>query len=137
MTLTVVVWGTPQPQGSMRAFLPKGRARPIVTSDNPKNKPWRDQVALVALAGRPRGFVLWTGPVELQAVFHLPRPRRPRHAEPTARPDVDKLLRSCLDALTGVLWRDDSQVTSLSARKRYVAPGARPHLELTISAYWS
>lgn len=35
------------------------------------------------------------------------------------RPDVDKLCRAILDALTGVVYHDDSQVISLSAVKQW------------------
>ncbi len=39
-------------------------------------------------------------------------------------PDLDKLCRACLDSLTGIVWRDDSQVVRLEANKDYGAPGA-------------
>jgi len=34
--LTFFVPGIPAPQGSMRAFMPKGARFPVVTADNPK-----------------------------------------------------------------------------------------------------
>lgn len=43
-------------------------------------------------------------------------------AHPMTKPDVDKLLRAFLDALTGVVWKDDSQVTDAITRKRYAVP---------------
>jgi crossover junction endodeoxyribonuclease RusA len=43
-------------------------------------------------------------------------------------PDVDKLCRAVLDALTGVLFVNDSQVVRLVAVKEY---GERARLELT------
>jgi Holliday junction resolvase RusA-like endonuclease len=36
------------------------------------------------------------------------------------RKDVDNLLKLCLDALNGVAWKDDSQVTEIFARKSFV-----------------
>jgi crossover junction endodeoxyribonuclease RusA len=42
-------------------------------------------------------------------------------------PDIDKVCRAVLDALTGILYRDDAQVVALSAVKTYAdgygAPG--------------
>ena len=35
----------------------------------------------------------------------------------TKRLDVDNVAKACLDALTGVLWRDDSQVMRLEVQK--------------------
>jgi Holliday junction resolvase RusA-like endonuclease len=39
-------------------------------------------------------------------------------------PDLDKLIRAILDALTGVVWRDDGQVVDIVASKVYAdTPG--------------
>lgn len=35
------------------------------------------------------------------------------------KPDVDKLARAVLDCATGIIWRDDAQVASLSIEKQY------------------
>ena len=40
---------------------------------------------------------------------------------PVCKPDVDNAAKLVLDALTGVLWRDDSQVTELTISRRYAA----------------
>ena len=46
-----------------------------------------------------------------------------RRVWPECRPDLNKLSRACLDALTGIVWRDDSQVVRLEAEKEYGVPG--------------
>ena len=64
--------------------------------------------------------------------FYLPRPKTIKKADrplPIVPPDVDKLLRGCLDAIgqSGYIWGDDSQVVEAVARKHYAddrAPGA-------------
>jgi Holliday junction resolvase RusA-like endonuclease len=38
---------------------------------------------------------------------------------PTVRPDATKLIRPAEDALKGILWRDDSQIVTQAATKRY------------------
>jgi len=43
---------------------------------------------------------------------------------PPTKPDLTKLVRAAEDALKGVLWRDDGQVTDQHTRKRYGSPGA-------------
>lgn len=35
------------------------------------------------------------------------------------RPDIDNLAKGVMDAIKGIVWRDDAQVTTLSLRKRY------------------
>jgi crossover junction endodeoxyribonuclease RusA len=111
--------GTPEPKGSMRAFVPKGWTRAVVTSDNPDLKGWQATVRAEAIRQRP---TLAEGAVDVTLSFRMPRPKALPKTKPVAhvtRPDVDKLARSVLDALTGVVWRDDSQVASLLCVKRY------------------
>ena len=37
--------------------------------------------------------------------------------KPSRRIDADNVAKACLDSLTGIVWRDDSQVTQLSVEK--------------------
>ena len=39
--------------------------------------------------------------------------------QPTVKPDVDNVAKTILDALNGVAWRDDSEITSLIIMKTY------------------
>ena len=66
-----------------------------------------------------------TGPVLLDLTFVLPRPKSlpKRVSYHLKKPDVDKLARCVLDGLTGVVYRDDSQVVTVSAHKRYQKAG--------------
>ncbi|GBQ79513.1 Holliday junction resolvase RusA [Gluconacetobacter johannae DSM 13595] len=42
----------------------------------------------------------------------------------TGRPDVDNISKAALDALNGIVWRDDAQVDELHIVRRYAeAPG--------------
>ena len=80
------------------------------------------------------------GPVVLSAVFLFPRPgrlvwkRRPMpRVEHTGKPDVDNLLKSVKDALSGLAWRDDSQVCRLrDVEKFYAAGDEQPRVEIVI-----
>lgn len=52
-------------------------------------------------------------------------------APPAKKPDLDNLVK-VLDALNGIVWRDDAQVVSIFARKVYAeAPG----LDVVIRPY--
>jgi crossover junction endodeoxyribonuclease RusA len=136
MFLEFQVHGLAQTQGSKRAFPFKrrdGRLGVAVSDDNPKGKAWKSQVADAAreamfLAGR----VLTAEPVILEMVFVMLRPKShfgsgrnaavlkdsaPRF--PAGKPDVLKLTRAVEDALTGIAWRDDSQVIHLNSAKVY------------------
>lgn len=133
--LTFTVFGVAQPQGSARAFMPKGARFPVVTSDNPKLKGWRQLVAEAASRTlRGRGTFA-SGPVRVCADFYLPRPKS-LGGKPKAhmtRPDVDKLARAICDALTGVVWGDDAQVVQLQVRKAYASVGDSPCAVIAVS----
>jgi crossover junction endodeoxyribonuclease RusA len=136
--LTFRVFGEAEPQGSARAFTPKGWTRSIITSDNPALKSWRQLVreaahqALGALPDAER--TLLQDGVRLSIAFYLPRPKSlPKRATAhTKKPDVDKLARACCDALSATVFRDDSQVCELVTAKYYAAGGEPPHVDIRV-----
>ena len=128
--LYFVVFGRPQPQGSYRAFIYQkgGNARAAITSDNKKMKPYRQQVTDTALSvlerleiERPRHGEHVPVSVELNFFFAKPKSTKKSVLFPAVKPDIDKLIRSTFDALTGVLFKDDAQVVTVTARKFYDA----------------
>jgi len=126
------VHGTPQPKGSAKAFMPKGWTRPIITSDNKSLKAWEQTIRaeLQRVMSETDGDVLtaiFLAPVSVTLIFHLPRPQSlPRRViEPTKKPDLDKLARAAIDALNGVLFKDDAQVVAIGTRKRYAETAPR------------
>lgn len=131
MTAVVVqVLGEPIPQGSLRV-LSRGR----IVTDNDRLRPWRDTVAWHvrdAMNGQPP----LTGPLEVRATFVLPRPPSApkRRWAPEKKPDLDKLLRACFDAVTaGGGWVDDALVVSVTAWKVYATPAVPPQLQLSVA----
>lgn len=118
------VFGKPVPQGSTRAFIPKGWKRAIITSDNTKLKPWRQQLAGTAEALN-LAVISKDRPVGIVMDFYFERPKgaslksRPGM---TIRPDVDKLQRAVFDSLTGTILTDDAQIVDVHARKFYGIP---------------
>ncbi len=140
VTLRFTVYGEAQPQGSAKAFVPKGWSRPVITSDNPALKSWRQLVAEAAnqalgtLAPAERALLLEG--VRLSIAFYLPRPKSlPKRATAhTKKPDIDKLVRSCCDSLSTIVFRDDSQVCELVAVKHYAADGQPPRVDISVEA---
>lgn len=106
--------GVPVAQGSK--IIAKGGGRTWLRDANGAAlKQWRLKVAQAADVG-----VTFDCPVSVHVVFHMPRPMRPKFERPAVKPDVDKLSRSVLDALTdGGLLVDDSRVVRLVAEKFY------------------
>jgi crossover junction endodeoxyribonuclease RusA len=128
-TIAFQVRGVPVTQGSKRAFVIKGTNRAVLTeSGGQAHRDWRTRVAAAAQDAAD-GRELIDGPVVVSLHFRLPRPasapKRKRTWPIKARSgDVDKLARCCLDAFTGVLFRDDSQVVKLVVSKDWGDPGA-------------
>jgi Holliday junction resolvase RusA-like endonuclease len=117
--------GVPAPQGSKKAFVPRGASRPVVLDDNRgRLREWRALVqaaAVEAVGGRPP----LGGPVMVAVTFWMPRGASVKRAYPSVRPDLDKLERALLDALTiAGVFGDDSQVVEIRSRKAYGTPGA-------------
>jgi crossover junction endodeoxyribonuclease RusA len=134
MSISFTVSGHAKPKGSMRAFVPKGWKRPILTNASLATKTWEQSVRL---ASQEFANTYTTDPVRVRLRFSLPRPKSLSSRASRAhvkRPDLDKLIRACLDAMTGVLWADDSQVYSLSATKCYALADKAPHVTITVSA---
>lgn len=133
-SLSFQVHGEPIPQGSMRAFLPKGWSRPIITASNTRTKPWRQEIAGAALAAMEKDLLDCAGknvPFRLVVTFRFQKPKSVKKTvlEKVTKPDTDKLIRSVLDALTGIVWTDDSQVVEILARKQFGQPGAEIGIE--------
>lgn len=83
-------------------------------SDNPAEKSWAAQVAWAARAALRNRCNADAQRYAVQLDFALPpRPNRSR----TNQRDLDKLARSVLDALTGLIWKDDEQVDVLHLSK--------------------
>ena len=120
------VMGVPVSQGSMKAFVIKGTNRAVVTHGKTKElMAWRLQIAHQTGKARPEDWQMEDSAIWLEVVFVLPRPKSlpKRVIHDIKRPDLDKLLRALLDAMTGVLYKDDSQVIDIHAVKQYSEPG--------------
>jgi crossover junction endodeoxyribonuclease RusA len=128
------VYGVPQPKGSTRAFLPKGSRFPVVTSANAKVKPWAQEISGAA-ASIARGLDTTDRAISVQLDFYLSRPASaPKRVwAPIRKPDLDKLVRAVLDALTGIAWRDDAQVVSIQTTKRFATPVEPPGVSVSVS----
>ncbi len=132
MTLTFRVFGEAQPKGSTRAFVRniRGKQRAIITSDNPSLAKWEQLVRFEAQTAlrlaKHEACPFFDGPVLVEVAIGLVRPpsvsakKRPL---PVVKPDIDKILRACIDPLSGVLFRDDAQVCKVIASKVYLAAG--------------
>ena len=138
--------GIPTPQGSKRAITNKHTGSAALVESSNKNKCWRAVVSYTAAqAMRAAKQAVQTGPVMVDLAFWFPRPRghfgtgknagtvKPSApGEPQTPPDLDKLIRSVCDALSGIVYKDDRQICSIRAHKSYVLHGQPPGVEVKI-----
>jgi crossover junction endodeoxyribonuclease RusA len=141
MNLSFFVPGIPATAGSKSAFLNKKTGKIMVTPANKKQKPWMSHVKACALdsyAGEPT-----LKPVTLELTFKMPRPKAHygtgKNSDKlkdsamflhTKKPDLTKMLRAVEDALTGIVWKDDSQVCQFYCCKHYTekTPGVEVNI---------
>jgi len=145
--LSFTVPGIPQPQGS-KAFKGISRSGRAIMVESAKGlKPWRTTCHTVIMAAvqragiRPAGGYPLLGPVAVDLVFTMPKPKsapKTRLTWPVVKPDIDKIVRALLDsAKTAGLYVDDSQVVDVHAWKVYPseAPGALSRPGVTATVY--
>lgn len=139
MNLSFIVPAIPVAQPRARAVSVGGRARVFGA---PKSHAVHSFKATVRMAAQ----AAYSGPpiargvgVDLRLVFVLPRPGglpkrlgtgRLRHVK---KPDFDNLEKSGTDALTGLLYEDDSQLCRVQTEKWIAAVGEQPHVEVQVS----
>jgi Holliday junction resolvase RusA-like endonuclease len=138
LVVAFFVEGIPRPGGSKRGFIIRSGGKPdriaMTDASGVAGKNWRQDVRAAAIIAMARRRIL-TGPLEAQITFNMPRPKghygtgknasRLKDSAPTApttRPDLDKLSRSVLDALKGIVWPDDSVVVRKLVQKDYALP---------------
>lgn len=134
------VWAKPQPRGSKvaipvynphrRQYVHDEKGRPLITmrDDNEKSTHWMQAVSTYARQAW-KGRAPLAVPLTLSIVFRFNRPRshygKGRNAKvvkekcralaPIGRRtygDLAKLIRGTEDAISGIIWEDDSQIVT-------------------------
>lgn len=136
--ITFTVYRKAEPQGSKHAFVVPGKnggkARAVVVDTNKASmRSYRTDVhneAKIALQkqGLSQPMAEKQVPVELCLEFMFIRPESAKKRKfPSVAPDIDKLMRSTVDAMIGVIFADDAQVVLVSMSKVY-GPNEQVHV---------
>jgi len=83
---------------------------------------------------------LLTSPLSVEIIFYRPIPKseskkrkllmESKEILPIVKPDIDNYTKAVLDALNDVVWKDDSQIVELVAKKYY---SEKPRTEIYFS----
>lgn len=135
-SILLIIEGEPVGKGRPRAFRAGAGVRMFTPA---KTKTYEEAVAIEARKAMAK-LPPFDGPVllELRMVFSVPASwtKAKRAAAlageivPTKKPDADNVVKALCDALNGIVWIDDVQVTDLVARKHF---GEHPHVEARIT----
>lgn len=135
MKLELLIPGVPVAQPRQRHRIVRSGERQFVSNYTPVKDPvnsWKAVARLVAADVAPETPL--TDPCEVYVEFVFPRPRAkiwrskamPRY-EHAGKPDIDNLLKSLGDALTGVIWADDKLIYRCTAAKWCASGSESPH----------
>lgn len=106
-------------------------------------KPCREYKKLVRLlanqtVAKQKGFKPYERAIEVVIWFFLDIPKSYSDADrvaaatgkirPTSRPDLDNLAKGIMDAVKGVLWKDDSLIVTMHIKKFYTAGQERAEM---------
>lgn len=107
-------------------MLPVGKGRPRFGNGHTYTpQKTKDAEELIAWTAKQAGVPFFSGPVEMivECRFQMPQTwskkkqdqfnNKPRES----RPDIDNVLKLCGDALNGVAYSDDAQITKATISK--------------------
>ena len=116
------VRGVPATKGSKSLMQTKSGRYIMVEAGANKLKKWMRAISSEARCVFEEPM---EGAIHLVCRFYFERPKSVKKRKlPHVRPDLDKLLRAVNDALQGIAFKDDGQVTTIISHKYYATLGA-------------
>lgn len=99
-------------------------------AEQQKVREWKAYVRFIfASEAQKKGWQASKRPIVLSLTFYMQAPssfsRKKQivamsgEIHPTAKPDLDNLIKGVIDALNGTAWIDDSCIVELRAKKQY------------------
>lgn len=129
-SFSIYVPGKATPQGSKKAFVINGRA--VLVDASGGNKAWRKLVT--EKIRQHDKYIQYSGAVNVSLTFWMQKAKSNKTTLMTQKPDIDKLARSVLDAMTDAeIIEDDSRVIYLTITKRWAdEPDALPGVLISV-----
>jgi len=134
--ISFTIPGKPVAQGRPRAAR---RGNRIMMYDPKPSKDYKEYVAKIAKEYAPEEPTEAALGVQMKIYREIPKSTTKKDRKlineglkrPVVRPDTDNYTKAILDALNGIIYKDDSQIVDLKASKYY---SDDPRVEIKIEA---
>src|SRR5690625_2830996 len=134
--ISFTIPGKPVAQGRPRAAR---RGNKIMMYDPKPSKDYKEYVAKIAKEYAPEEPTEAALGVQMKIYREIPKSTTKKDRKlineglkrPVVRPDTDNYTKAILDALNGIIYKDDSQIVDLKASKYY---SDDPRVEIKIEA---
>ena len=124
--IRIVIYGNAVPKQSTRFYRTSSG---VGTYRPPKFTEWANMVKLQAVKYRQKPLL--TGYLTARLTFYLPAPKkRPKSQVYPLKSDIDNLCKGVFDPLQGIIFKNDSQIVDLEAKKRYAVDNPRVEVEI-------
>jgi len=112
----------PRPQERPRfTFVSKKGKLVSITYDPKSSRAYKKIIRELTAKQQPKKFVPIKKTVSMSITFYMQENGR-KNAPYTKRPDIDNLIKPVKDALNGLVFKDDSLIYKIRARKVYGNP---------------
>ena len=146
MKISLVVYGECRPASFSFGRGQSKSGKPVMWKST-KHAAWMKSIARQALNHKPDKLMV--GAVALALVFWRRKPsgagkdwrnakspeRAAKAAYPVAKPDLTSLARPVEDALTGLFWRDDSQIITRQCIKLYAKQDEPERVGIAVASF--
>lgn len=119
--IRITISTEPQAKGRPKTVFHNGKAR---TYTPQRTKDAEDFLRYRLLKHKDNAFPAHT-PVRLSVTFYRTKSKylSKKETMPFRKPDLDNLLKTCLDSMNDILIADDAQITTIIAKKRWSKDG--------------
>ena len=146
MSLNIYVPGEACAQGRPRfsSFTGKDGKTYTHAYDPVKSKNYKSFIKVMAIDAMDKQHWKYTDlPLEVEIFVYqtVPKSKTKKFKEavergqerPTTKPDVDNVAKTVLDALSGVIYKDDKQIVSLTVKKYYTVN--EPYVQVLLKVW--
>jgi len=130
MNLKFTIPGKPKGKARARIFRNKSGKMMAATPEQTAN--YENLIKVMFLSQRPKGFNIIEGSCHVYISAYFARAKSNKMITPMIKPDADNIIKVVLDAMNGLVYRDDKQVTGLTFEKVWTLPDMEERVEVVV-----